>query len=91
MKLIEAYRMLELVNVAALQTRDEAEVLGINISHASKILERLATSGLVVFLKKGLWAFPKRIDGLLLPRYCSDPFPSYISLQTALYYHDMIM
>lgn len=91
MRLIDAYQKLELLNGAALQTRDAAGVLGINISHASKILERLAKIGLVVFLKKGLWAFPKRMNELLLPRYCSAPFPSYVSLQTGLYHHDMIM
>lgn len=91
MKLIDAYQKLEMLNDAALQTRDAAGVLKIDVVHASKILERLAQAGLVVFLKKGLWAFPKRMHPLLLPRYCSAPFPSYISLQTALYHHDMIM
>lgn len=91
MKLIDAYQKLEQLNDAALQTRDAAGVLGIEITHASKILERLAQAGLVIFLKKGLWAFPKRMHSLLLPRYCSAPFESYVSLQTALYQHDMIM
>ena len=66
-------------------------MLGIDRVHASKILERLSQVGLVTSLSKGLWAFPKRMDALLLPRYCAAPFACYVSLQTALYQHDMIM
>ncbi len=91
MRLIDAYQKLEQLNDAALQTRDAAGVLQIDVAHASKLLERLADIGLIIFLKKGLWAFPKRMNALLLPRYCAAPFDSYISLQTALYQHDMIM
>ncbi len=91
MRLIDAYQKLEQLNDAAVQTRNAAGVLEIDVAHASKILERLAQAGLVVFLCKGLWAFPKRMDPLLLPRYCAAPFACYVSLQTALYQHDMIM
>ena len=91
MRLIDAYQKLEQLNEAAMQTRDAAGVLGIDRAHASKILERLSQAGLVVSLSKGLWAFPKRMDVLLLPRYCAAPFACYVSLQTALYQHDMIM
>lgn len=91
MRLIDAYQKLEQLNDAAIQTRDAAGVLQINIAHASKLLERLTQAGLMIFIKKGLWGFPKRINSLLLPRYCAAPFASYVSLQTALYQHDMIM
>jgi predicted transcriptional regulator of viral defense system len=91
MRLIDAYKKLEQLNDAALQTRDAAGVLGIDAAHASKILERLAQAGLVISISKGLWAFPKRMVPLLLPRYCAAPFACYVSLQTALYQHDMIM
>jgi predicted transcriptional regulator of viral defense system len=91
MKLLEAYAKLELLNDAAIQTRDAAVILKVDTNHASKILERLALERLIVPIKKGLWAFPKRMPPLLLPRYCAQPFASYVSLQTALYQHDMIM
>lgn len=91
MRLIDAYQQLEQLNDAAIQTRDAAGVLQITVAHASKLLERLGKAGLIVFVKKGLWAFPKRMNSLLLPRYCAAPFASYVSLQTALYQHDMIM
>src|SRR5262245_44718571 len=91
MRLTEAYRRLDQLNVAALQTRDAAGVLGIDVAHASQLLGRLAQDGLLISLSKGLWAFPKRMNSLLLPRYLAAPFPSYISLQSALWAHDMIM
>ncbi len=91
MRLIDAYQKLEQLNESALQTRDAAGVLQIDVVHASKLLERIAKAGLIVFLKKGLWAFPKRMNPLLLPRYYAAPFACYVSLQTALYQHDMIM
>jgi predicted transcriptional regulator of viral defense system len=91
MRLLEAYQKLEQQSNAAIQTRDAACLLQIEIAHASKILERLGQAGLVVFLKKGIWAFPKRMESLLLPRFCAAPFPCYVSLQSALYQHDMIL
>jgi predicted transcriptional regulator of viral defense system len=91
MRLLDAYKKLEELNEAAVQTRDAAGILQIETVHASKILERLGQAGLVVFLKKGLWAFPKRMEPLLLPRYCAAPFACYVSLQSALYQHDMIL
>lgn len=91
MRLLEAYQKLEKLKCAALQTRDAAGILQVSAAHASKILERLATSGLILSIQRGLWAFPDRMDPLLLPRYLAAPFDSYISLQTALYLHDMIL
>ena len=91
MKLLDAYQNLEKQSLAAIETRDIAGILGIDIFHAAKIVERLAKAGLLVFVKKGMWAFPSRMSPLLLPRYCGVPFSTYVSLQTALYQHDMIM
>jgi len=90
MQLIKAYHEIEKLNVAAIQTRDAAGVLGIDIAHASKLLGRMAKLGLVISVSKGIWAFPKRMNSFLLPRYLSAPFPSYVSLQSALWAHGMI-
>jgi predicted transcriptional regulator of viral defense system len=64
--------------------------LGVNKSHASKILARLASTGHVVRIKRGVWVFSRELDPLSLPEYLTAPFPCYVSLQTALYYHGMI-
>jgi hypothetical protein len=64
-------------------TGDAAAVLGISIEAASHTLRRLALAGLVSPVRKALWALDDRPDPLA-------PYPSYVSLQTALYRHGMI-
>lgn len=90
MQLIENYHKLKKAKVPIFQTRDVAGILDMNIAHASQVLRRLAKAELLVPLCKGLWAFSKGVDILNLPRYLTAPFPSYISLQTALFKYDMI-
>jgi predicted transcriptional regulator of viral defense system len=90
MKLIDAYQKIKALNVTVFQTRDIAAYFNIDISHASKLLVRLALSSLVIRLARGRWGLPEYIDTLQLPELLTTPYPSYISLQTALYYHGMI-
>jgi hypothetical protein len=73
-----------------LRTADAVGLLGIEPSHASHVLSRLAESGHLVRLKRGLWAFPDRLHPLAAAAHLAAPFPSYLSLQTALYHHGMI-
>ncbi|OGV71554.1 MAG: hypothetical protein A3K19_09350 [Lentisphaerae bacterium RIFOXYB12_FULL_65_16] len=90
MKSIGAYRQLREADVDALDTADAAALLGIEGSHASRVLQRLSESGQIVRLKRGVWAFPDRVDALRLPEYLTAPLPSYVSLQSALFHHGMI-
>ena len=60
----------------------------ISISATTKALGRL--SPLVRPLRRGLWSIGQSIDPLTLAPYLTAPFPSYISLQTALHVHGMI-
>lgn len=90
MKLVDAHARLLQMKQPVLQTADVAACLKISNAHASKLLSRLAESGHIVRLRRGRWAFPERVDPLALPEYLTDPFPSYVSLQSALYYHGMI-
>jgi predicted transcriptional regulator of viral defense system len=90
MKTIEAYAQLKTLNQPILKTRDVATYLNISITTASKLLGRLAKHDHVIHLTSGLWGIPKQIDPLMLAEYLTAPFPSYISLQSALYYHGMI-
>jgi len=55
-----------------------------------QMLARLAASGHVIRLRRGVWALPNRVDPLALPEYLTSPFPAYVSLQSALYLHGMI-
>jgi predicted transcriptional regulator of viral defense system len=71
-------------------TAEGAALLGGSIDAANKTLKRLAKAGLVLPLRRGLWGVGKSIDPLLLPDYVTAPYPSYVSLQSALYLHGMI-
>lgn len=73
-----------------LQTRDVCAYLNIPHAHASKILAQLTLAGRFVHLIRGKWATTTNLDPLILPEYLTAPFPSYISLQTALFYYGII-
>lgn len=89
-KLVDVHTKLLGMNVPVFQTSDSAACLNVDGAHASKLLSRLSLSGHLVHLRRGLWAFRDMVDPLALPVYLTDPFPSYVSLQSALFYHDMI-
>jgi len=89
MKLIDVYTELKELNLPVIQTNDAAAYLGISINHANKLLSRISKANQLIHIKHGLWTFPD-IDPLMLPNLLTAPFPSYVSLQTALYFHNMI-
>ena len=86
----EALGRLKRLRVPAATTADAAAVLGVSGEAASQTLRRLARTGLVTPVRKGLWALADRPDPLTLAEYVTAPYPSYLSLQTALYQHGMI-
>lgn len=90
MKLIEAQQKLLALNTPVLQTGEAAASLKISITHASQILSRLVKAGSFVKLRQGTWLTTQKIDPFVLPEYLTAPFPSYISLQTALFHYGMI-
>lgn len=90
MRLLEIYSTLKKLNLPIIKTRDVAALLNIKLASASKILARLAKNHQIMHLRRGLWGIPELIDPLMLPQYLTAPFPCYISLQSALYYHGMI-
>ncbi len=90
MTLIEAQNKLVSLKQPLLYTMDVSACLNITISHASKILERLEKANVVKKVERGKWMLASVSDPLILPEFITAPYPSYISLQTALYYHGMI-
>src|SRR5580692_7204536 len=90
MRLIEVEQKILGLRQPVIQTRDVSALLNVPYAQASKLLERLAQAGRFVRLIRGKWATTNQIDPLILPEYLTAPFPSYISLQTALFYHGMI-
>jgi len=89
MKLIDAYTKLRQLKLPVLQTQDVAACLDISINHANKVLSRISKAKQIIHIRRGTWVFPD-IEPLTLPCLLTAPFPAYISLQTALYYHGMI-
>jgi predicted transcriptional regulator of viral defense system len=86
----EAMARLRRLHVPAATTADAAAVLGLPADGASHTLRRLASSGLVTPVRRGLWALSERPDPLALAEYVTAPYPSYVSLQTALYRRGMV-
>lgn len=89
MKLIDVYTKLKQLNSPIIQTNDAAAYFNISINHANKLLSRISKTNQLIHIKHGAWAFPDT-DALVLPGFLTSPFPSYVSLQTALYFHNMI-
>jgi len=90
MTLMDAFRKLKAMAQPVFRTADIMAALNVEKSHASKLLERLAQHGHILRLKRGLWTLADDFDPLELVPHMTAPFPSYVSLQSALYYHDMI-
>src|SRR5262245_17823732 len=89
MKLIDVYTKLKQLDLPVIQTNDAAAYLDISVNHANKLLSRISKTNQIIHIKHGVWAFPDT-DPLVLPSFLISPFPSYVSLQTALYFHNMI-
>ncbi len=90
MRLIDAEQKILLLKQPVIQTRDAATCLNITIAQANQILVGLSKAGRFARLMRGRWATKLQIDPLILPEYLTLPFPSYVSLQTALFFHGMI-
>ena len=90
MRLTDVLAHLKEIRLPVLRTADVMAYLDLNEAHASKMLARLADSGHIIRIKRGLWVFPEELEPMTLAEYLTVPFPSYVSLQSALYYHGMI-
>ncbi len=90
MTLLQALATLAATKMPVFHTSDAAACLGVSNAYASTMLARFAASGHVVRLRRGVWAFPDRIDPVAVPEHLTFPFPSYVSLQSALYLRGMI-
>ena len=90
MRLLDALTRLQRQDEPVLETGDIAVILGVAKAHASKTAARLAEAGHLLALRRGVWAFPGRLDPMAMPERLTAPQPAYVSLQSALYYHGMI-
>lgn len=90
MNLIQAQNTLRKFGETVLQTSQVATILDITPAYASQLLKRLASNNAIFSLKRGLWLIEKNSNPLSLLQHLTAPFPSYLSLQSALYFHEMI-
>jgi predicted transcriptional regulator of viral defense system len=90
MRLVDALNQLQRLAQPVVETGDAAVILGLGKAHASKVLARLSEAGHLLLLRRGVWAFPGRLELLVTPGWLTAPQPAYVSLQSALYYHGMI-
>ena len=90
MRLLDVHSRLLKMGVPVFQTSDAGALLGIGSAHASQLLGRLAASGHLMRLGRGRWGFAELIDPFALPIYLTAPYPSYVSLQSALHHYGMI-
>ncbi len=90
MSAVDVLGRLRALSVPAVTTSDAAAAAGLSIEAASHALRRLASAGLVIPVRKGLWALRESPDPLGLADYITAPHPSYVSLQTALHLHGMV-
>lgn len=90
MKPADAYAELRRLGRTVLSTREGAALWGSEQTVASRRLASLADAGLVLRIRKGLWALDSEIEPFALGPYLTAPLPSYVSLWSALADHGMI-
>ena len=71
-------------------TREATPRLAVSPSRTTQILRALERSGLVKQLRHGLWLIDTDADPFTIPPYLTAPYPSYVSLFSALSVHGII-
>ena len=90
MNLNEALSRLKKLPIPVVRTNDAAAIWETSPATASQMLGRLAKCGHVNRLQRGLWLLDTALPLLALHPFITDPSPSYLSLQTALFHYGMI-
>ena len=91
MKALNFLSQLNDLKIPLIQTKEIAAVLGISVSSAGKYLENLREQKFVEKISQGKWLLlDSNFDPLQAAEFITAPSESYISLQTALFYHGMI-
>ncbi len=90
MNAARALALLRGLDAPAFTTGDAAARLRVAVPAASHTLRRLAQAGLVHSVRRGLWTLRESVEPLALVDFLTAPWPSYVSLQSALRFHGMI-
>lgn len=90
MRAADAYSELRTLGRPLIETSEAAARLRVSPNTASKTLRAIERAGLIQQVHKGLWAVDPRVAPRVMAPYLTAPYPAYVSLWSALAYHDMI-
>lgn len=90
MRRSEAFAKISRLGVSTISTAQAATALGLALPAASQMLTRLVEDGLMARLQHGLWALPGIDDPFLVAGAVAAPYPSYVSLASALREHGVL-
>lgn len=91
MTLIDAYRTILQLKLPVVRTVEVAAALGVSRPNGSKIMSRLVQSGFYTQIERGKFLDLRAgASPFKVAEFLASPFPSYISLQSALFHHGMI-
>ncbi len=84
MNAVRALGVLRALGRPIVRTEEAAAVLGISGSNASHLLASLQEAGSMLRLAPGRWSVVAQPSAYLVASWLTDPYPSYVSLYTAL-------
>lgn len=90
MKATSAYGDLLRMKRAIVTTREAATRWRTEQGTAGRRLRSMEEAGLVLRLRRGLWALDPDVEPFVVAPYLTAPFPAYVSFWSALSRHDMI-
>jgi predicted transcriptional regulator of viral defense system len=91
MKSTEALAALDRFGKRVITTSEAAALWQVSLSSASKTLSRISTAGLVREIRSGIWSVGADMPDILeVVPVLTRPYPSYVSMYSALFRHGMI-
>lgn len=90
MKATDAYRDLLDLGRGLVSSGEARTRWQVSSGTAAYRLGALEDAGLVRQVRRGLWALTTDINPFVVAPYLTAPFPAYVSVWSALSYHDMI-
>ncbi len=85
-----AYGDLRRLDRLVVTTREAAARWGTTQRTAGQRLRAIEEAGLVLHLRRGLWALDPEIEPFAVPPYLTAPLPAYVSFWSALSKHGLI-
>lgn len=90
MRATDAYRDLLDLGRSLVSTGEARTRWQVSPGTATYRLRALEDAGLVRQVRRGLWALTTDIEPFVVTPFLTAPFPAYVSVWSALSYHDMI-